>query len=73
MVLCYNSSTHQGIKMLSNILTANLSIQQSFARPEMEFTDIDKAYAQAEMLTSLGFEATVKKYGSIFIVDVSEI
>ena len=35
---------------------------------EMEFTDVDRAYQQAEFFTSLGFEVKVDRVDHLFFV-----
>lgn len=51
--------------MLSNIVTQNLNFPEKAKNSnitELEFNDIDDAYHQAEMLTSIGYEVSINHF-----------
>lgn len=54
---------------LAHLAHANLfKVTPTFPTTEMEFTDVDKAYQQAEFFTSLGFEVKVDRVEHLFFV-----
>lgn len=53
---------------LNHLVCSNLSnVNQS---TDMEFTNADDAYHQAELFTTLGFEAKVTQMGDMFVVSI---
>lgn len=53
---------------LNHLVCSNLSnVNQS---TDMEFTNADDAYHQAELFTALGFEAKVTPMDGVFIVTI---
>ena len=53
---------------LNHLVCSNLSnVNQS---TDMEFTNADDAYHQAELFTTLGFEAKVTPMGDMFVVSI---
>ncbi len=62
--------------MLSNLVTQNFNNAPKNCRhdskiTDMEFTDIDKAYKQAEILTAAGYEVSINTFeDGVFVVSI---